>query len=252
MPQIHLASDIHTEFQADGGESFIQDFRDAAAPVIIVAGDIGNKRTLIPFLTKLCAHRPDKDNVTLVAPDVIYVLGNHEYYGWRPKEIYAALEELGQRCPNFHWLQNSTCTIAGQRYLGTTLWFPRTPATSQLQSELSDFKVIPEFDCWFAPENHLARLFLQDNVSADDVVITHHLPTRSSVAPEYLKDPINCFFVSPLDDLIEERQPKLWVHGHTHSSLDYRYGKTRIVCNPYGYDGRETNASYNPTKLLDV
>ena len=27
----------------------------------------------------------------------------------------------------------------------------------------------------------------------------------------------------------------LWLHGHTHSSHDYRVGGCRIVCNPRGY-----------------
>jgi len=29
--------------------------------------------------------------------------------------------------------------------------------------------------------------------------------------------------------------PVLWVHGHTHSSHDYRVGGCRVVCNPRGY-----------------
>ena len=29
--------------------------------------------------------------------------------------------------------------------------------------------------------------------------------------------------------------PALWVHGHTHTSHDYRVGRCRIVCNPRGY-----------------
>ena len=31
------------------------------------------------------------------------------------------------------------------------------------------------------------------------------------------------------------RQPKLWIHGHSHDRCDYSLGKTRVVANPMGY-----------------
>ena len=65
----------------------------------------------------------------------------------------------------------------------------------------------------------------------------HHLPSYLSVAKQYKNDPFNCFFLSAnMQQLIEERQPKYVIHGHTHDSKDYHIGKTRVICNPYGYD----------------
>jgi hypothetical protein len=32
-----------------------------------------------------------------------------------------------------------------------------------------------------------------------------------------------------------EKRPRLWVHGHTHTTCDYELGSTRVACNPYGY-----------------
>jgi hypothetical protein len=41
-------------------------------------------------------------------------------------------------------------------------------------------------------------------------------------------------FASDLDHLV--RAPvALWVHGHTHESLDYTVNGTRVFCNPRGY-----------------
>ena len=34
---------------------------------------------------------------------------------------------------------------------------------------------------------------------------------------------------------VRERQPKLWIHGHSHDRCDYLLGKTRVVANPLGY-----------------
>ena len=43
----------------------------------------------------------------------------------------------------------------------------------------------------------------------------------------------------------------VWMHGHTHSSVDMEIGQTRVVCNPRGYS-RQFNLSENnrwdPTK----
>ena len=37
-----------------------------------------------------------------------------------------------------------------------------------------------------------------------------------------------------LESIIEEYQPKLWIHGHTHVPCDYKIFATRVVCNPRG------------------
>ncbi len=51
-------------------------------------------------------------------------------------------------------------------------------------------------------------------------------------------------------ELIERHQPALWVHGHTHTSFDYRIGASRIVCNPHGYG--DENEAFDPGLVLDV
>ena len=38
--------------------------------------------------------------------------------------------------------------------------------------------------------------------------------------------------------IIQERQPDLWVYGHTHECDDQRIGKTRIISNQLGYPER--------------
>ena len=54
--------------------------------------------------------------------------------------------------------------------------------------------------------------------------------------------PRNRFFLCDVDDLIRRAAPALWVHGHTHASIDTQVGSTRIVCNPLGY----LNFGHNP------
>ena len=57
-------------------------------------------------------------------------------------------------------------------------------------------------------------------------------------------------FVSNLSEIIDPRQPALWVHGHVHTSFDYRVGATRVLCNPHGY-GAE-NPDFDPRLVVEV
>jgi Icc-related predicted phosphoesterase len=55
------------------------------------------------------------------------------------------------------------------------------------------------------------------------------------VPDEFEGDPLSPAFSSDLSELILKYQPALWVHGHTHGSIDCTIGETRVLCNPKGY-----------------
>jgi Icc-related predicted phosphoesterase len=76
--------------------------------------------------------------------------------------------------------------------------------------------------------------------------------TRSRAAPRYANDPLNPAFASRLESLIEEYQPALWIHGHTHDPCDYELFRTRIVCNPRGYPGEHGHAGFKPDLTVVV
>jgi hypothetical protein len=42
----------------------------------------------------------------------------------------------------------------------------------------------------------------------------------------------------------------LWIHGHTHESIDYEHKKTHVVANPKGYYGE--NKSFDGKLLFEV
>jgi predicted phosphodiesterase len=83
------------------------------------------------------------------------------------------------------------------------------------------------------------------------VVITHHSPSPRSVPDRFRDDPLSPAFSSNLEWLIEKYQPDLWVHGHTHDSFDYNIGKTRIVCNPAGYQ-HEPNIEFQWDLVIEI
>ena len=91
------------------------------------------------------------------------------------------------------------------------------------------------------------RRRLDEPFDGPTVVVTHHAPSAGSVADQWADDWCTPAFVS---DLPAEffAVPCLWVHGHTHTSFDYRVGRCRVVSNPRGYmmrSGAMENAHFD-------
>jgi hypothetical protein len=57
-------------------------------------------------------------------------------------------------------------------------------------------------------------------------------------------------FVSDLEALLGPA--RLWIHGHTHDSFDYRVADTRIACNPRGYAPFALNPDFNSALVVAV
>ena len=239
--KIQVISDVHTEFQRDSGREFVDQLDPEEIDVLIVAGDLCDHWNIPKTLEWLAkAYR-----------QVVYVFGNHECYGssigkTRKQAVTAA------SAPNVHFLDNSTCEIDGQRFVGTTMWFPDDPHNVFHQSKMNDFRKIRKFSEMVYGENVRAVKFLRDTVKADDVVVTHYLPSHACVSERFRGSELNRFFVCGMDDLIFDAKPKLWVHGHTHDNKDFMHGDTRIVCNPFGYVGVELNPDYVDQKVVEI
>ncbi|MBW2416870.1 MAG: metallophosphoesterase, partial [Deltaproteobacteria bacterium] len=182
-------------------------------------------------------------------PQVVYVTGNHEYYHSHPADVHRDLRALCAELPNFSWMQNDLVEVAGLRVAGTTLWFRDEAANRDFESRMSDFALIQGFKPWVYDENERALEFLKAEAPHADVVVTHHLPSWLSVTERFTEDPLNRFFVCEIDDLIERAQPPLWIHGHTHESIDTRVGETRILCNPCGYTP-DRNPDFQPKLVI--
>jgi len=94
-------------------------------------------------------------------------------------------------------------------------------------------------------ELELARSF-----DGRTVVVSHHVPHPKSISPQFESHPLNPAFVSDLSQIIENRKPNIWIHGHTHCSCDYFVGQTRIICNPHG--GAHPNPQFEWQKVVAI
>lgn len=200
---------------------------------------------------------------------VVTVMGNHEYYRRCLPEELAQARELAPAF-NVHLLENDTIVLGGVRFAGCTLWtdyrlFGANNAVAAMraaQHGLNDHRLISwRKQPWqrFRPEEGLlmhtaSKAFLVETLATPfaepTVVVTHHAPQWLSVHPRYRDDLLTAAFVSDLSALIQEFQPNLWVHGHVHSSFDYRVGRTRVLCNPHGY--WDENPDFDPCLVVEV
>jgi len=228
--KLQILSDCHHEFYRDLDLGWIHEVIHPDANVLVLAGDICSYPKLETVL---------KEYIKLDLP-IVFVPGNHEYYRGTNEDVDGLLYQLDRENDNFHYLNNKAVEIDGQRFVGSTLWYPNHPTALLNCKDWNDFRVIegnPESWIWQAA--NMSNYYLTENVRDSDVVVTHMLPSWQSVADEYKGVASNCFFVHSCEDLIVEKQPKLWIHGHTHSSHDYNIIDTRVVANPRGYPNRK-------------
>lgn len=242
MSRIQVISDVHTEFHRDYGVNFCQNL-PVVAEILVIAGDFATKSNLSMCISIL-AERFE---------NIVYVCGNHEYYGSSRNKIHKILNELCNEFKNFHWLNNSSVVINEQRFVGATLWFRNFPENIIYENGMSDFSMIEDFRNWVYKENENTINYFKKEIRQGDAVVTHHSPSNLSIADYYSGSKLNRFFVCDLNDLIKEKKPLFWIHGHMHDSFSYELHDTRIETNPFGYVGYErTPHIENYVKILET
>ena len=127
------------------------------ADVVILAGDIARPRQAVSWASGF-------------AKPVLYVPGNHEFYG---ASIAGAANELKKLCAgnNIRVLDNDQVIIEGVRFLGTTLWTDfmlfgegekRAEAMRQAVRFMRDFSTIRVGEAGDAPFTPAASAALFD------------------------------------------------------------------------------------------
>lgn len=235
-----VLSDLHFEFHWDTGHAFVESLPESGVDVCVLAGDIAVGADIPDALGLVCRRYPH----------VVYVHGNHEMYGCSRPEVLAFTQSAAAMHKNLHWLDCSSVEIGGLRFLGAPLWFEAEPAAPK--AAMNDFRLIRDLESWVYSENRRASAYFANSLTEADVVVTHHLPTMRSISEDYKDSPLISFFVSDQESLIVRAEPTLWIHGHTHDSLDYRIGRTRMLCNPFGYARIGENQGFDPSLVIEL
>lgn len=256
--KLHILSDLHLEFSTF-------DPPQTDADVVVLAGDIDKSDKGVYWAREAFPNKP-----------ILYVPGNHEFYGVRRLETLHLLRIAGEQC-GVHILDENEAVIDGVRFLGCTLWTDfmlfgeakKSKAMSDGVRWLNDFKKIRETDAVsfkspakpFTPacsielhEKSLAWLQtkLDEPCGGKTVVVTHHLPSMLSVADRFKGSLLSACFVSELGYLFGKMD--MWIHGHTHDNMDYVENDTRVICNPRGYVTYSSteNFDFNPGLVVAI
>lgn len=238
--KLRVMSDLHLDFLLDS-KGWLESLEDVDCDVIVVAGDLSNFRDLGECVSELCNRFKDKP--------IVFLPGNHEYYGALRRDVISLMKYKQSQHENLDYVDlGESKPYGGRTFTCMTLWFRQVGF--MLESQFSDFFYIKGLRNWVYEENKKSIDYLESNLNESSIVFSHHLPSYKSIAPKFINDPGNVFFLCDLTMLIQNRQPQLWVHGHTHTACDYSIGKTRIICNPRGYGKEETG--FNPNLIIDV
>jgi predicted phosphodiesterase len=247
--RLHVLSDLHLEFGP-------VPLPDVDADAVVLAGDISVGLRGIDWASRTFAGRP-----------ILYVPGNHEYYGHTYPRF---LEKMRTRALELGvvLLSDGAVTIEGVRFLGATLWTDyeltgdRRLAEATAQDVMVDFKTIrvePSFrragprdaQLWHIQSRRWLERELSTPHTGGTVVITHHAPSPRSLDAVRPRHPIDAAYASDLEALVERSGADCWVHGHTHRCVDYRLGATRVVSNQRGYPD-EPVERFNPALVVEV
>jgi predicted phosphodiesterase len=234
--RIHLLSDLHNEFSPFNPE-------DLDTHVVILAGDIDVKTRGVKWASR-----------AFTCP-VLYVPGNHEFYGGHLSHTLRKLRAA--QGAQVHVMDRDEVIIGGVRFLGATMWtdFAATDnppmASLNAQNGMNDFRQIrTENYRRIRPADLVAEsvktrdwlhTMLSKPFSGKTVVITHHAPSlRSLKENPHAGTHMDAAYANRWEDLMGGDAMALWVHGHSHMAVDYDVAGTRVVCNPRGYPGEET------------
>ncbi len=239
--KLHLISDLHMDAYLSRDDYVMHDLDPGDCGALIVAGDLSES-----WYLETRAFR-DFEVLCDKYPNVLYILGNHEYYGSTYEETQERFRSLDARISNLFCLDNESVMIDGVSIAATTLWFRDTPMNQLYERQMSDFWQIQEFRSWVYNQNEKSVNFLKEARDID-LVITHHLPSHRSVNAQYLNEPTNLYFLCDVSEIMLALEPKVWCHGHTHIPCDYQLGDTRVVSNPRGYPG-ENSGEYRPVTI---
>ena len=268
---MRLVSDLHIDVNKDGNFAFRYDKDDA----LFIAGDIaGSYEKEIKFLKGLSTTVTCP--IFVVAGNHLgYDYYSYEeyldmqLYGYKKSNPLVgtkqwSIDYIKKNVPsNVYYLDNEYVTwnnytiFGGCMYSDYLLYENVDLSKRSGEAYLNDFRYVHIYDEELnvvRPVNtddyqKYFKIFkekLEDCISkttGDIIVLTHFCPSIQSISDKYLNQGniyLNASYASNLEDfIIDNPRIKYWLHGHVHSTFDYNIGQCHVLCNPYGYKGKE-------------
>jgi predicted phosphodiesterase len=236
MVKIQIISDLHLEFMKKLPK-FLKYFKNKDCDYLFLAGDIGypnypkyNQGLFYQFIS-WCTDNYKK---------VFYVCGNHEAYKTDMNLVKQSIYKICEEKTNFIFLEKGIISnIEEYKVIGCTLWSDISKDSFNKMNDKYNIKINGlnlEIDDII--KMHLEdKIWLENNVDSNTIVMTHHLPSLNLIHPNFKKKEFEIYnsgYASNLDNILYNS--KIWIYGHTHKASDIMFdGITRCICNPYGY-----------------
>jgi predicted phosphodiesterase len=251
---VHVLSDLHLERAP-------LEYGDGAAPdadVLVLAGDIARGTSGIAWARQHAGGRP-----------VLYIAGNHEFYGHTLPGLLAELRTVAAGSP-VHVLEDGELVVDGVRFLGCTLWSDFEFAGPELRERSMELceRLVRDYthiradggDRRLTARDTLARHQhsrrwlaerLAEPFEGPTVVVTHHAPAIRGRPDGSVLRAVAGAFASDLTELMGADRVALWIYGHTHRAADFAVGGTRVLSNPRGYP-QQPVAEFDPGCVVTV
>jgi DNA repair exonuclease SbcCD nuclease subunit len=257
-------SDLHINFNGFDIPPLPED-RDT---ILILAGDICEIRLAREQYRTFFANVCDQFKL------VIYVFGNHEYYGDSYLRAHTHFQRECGHLDNLVVLNSTDFTLDGVTFIGTTLWTNLNNfdggTIGLAKTGMADYNFIrhgPQSEPYktrlhpthTTTEFIKMRKFIFDKIYESKqqghktVVITHHHPSLKGSPLRFKDDPLKYCYCSEMDTDIMLSGPDYWICGHIHDAANYHLGTTNVICNPKGYGlDYELDGGFNPNLLIEI
>lgn len=250
MPSIHLVSDIHLEF--------IEDTNDIPLPetegdICLLGGDITTLRPCsIDNFFWYVKELKKRFN------SLVYVLGNHEFYGF---DYYYCLKTYEELCIELGInlldieINGGLLEKDGAKLFGSTLWsdFNEGLYAPWVSKRTNDFRLIESFSINKAFSINAKTTQKIEEISGEvDIILTHFMPIvrkHSRYEIDYLTYGFCC---SNLEEIIKQSKIKFWFYGHTHDNVIHNVAQTKLITNQVGYYREKVGLPYNSKLLIEV
>lgn len=219
--------------------------------VCILAGDIGEGMEGVKW-----ALRNIPNHIR-----VLYVPGNHEYYGHEYFTLNNAFKVHNNKGTHVRVLLNESEIWGGVKFVGSTLWTNFNYYSGEFSYRHAEaWKKGLNDSGWIKYGNHNISINNMVSLHQDaldflakeegDVLITHYCP-HTSVHERWLNHQLTPGFASRIPYNIMSKFG-IHIHGHTHDFFDYTTPDgRRTICNPKGNDIWD-DSKFQPNFILEI
>ena len=264
--EIHLQLCTYTNMINNFG--FLNTLATNEKLVICACGDIGTGTLGVNYFQRLLEYL-NNPNI-----EVVYILGNHEFYNYSLDIIYtdmASLQDLVS--PKIHILDgryNKYCIIDDKVFIGATLWTDFNNSddiANYVAKHMNDYKRIRSgynfnmlttnrvLEEHRTQRKQIFRL-LEKYKGQKKVVLTHHQPYLDYNVSDTLTYGFCVDLLPAINRCDEGMLPDYWFSGHTHTStyrpMTINSKEVIFASNQFGYYFETGKTGYSKNCIFEI